>query len=333
MEGNSAAVRPGGSAVSDRPQHGALGHRGGYLGTFNLLEYSIRDAFFRFRPIAAVDDSIVIVTIDEADIQAAGDWPITDETLAALLREISAQEPIVIGVNLYRDLPEEPGHAELLSLFRTTPEIIGIEKITGNRVAPPPVLRETNRVAIADFLIDQDGTIRRALLSAQDPQADNVPKFGLAAEVALRYLAHQGIHPVPDPDHPGNLTLGQGAFSPMGDREAGYSDLAGYQVLINWLGPANRYQQVPMQAILAGDFPAELLRDRIVLVGSTAASVNDFYDTPYNYAWTSAARAPMAGVFIHANIASQIIQTAPKAGPLCEDGRLPRKEPGSCSGP
>jgi signal transduction histidine kinase len=96
----------------------------------------------------------------------------------------------------------------------------------------------------------------------------------------------------------------------MGDREAGYRDLAGYQVLVNWLGPANRFQQVPMQAILAGDFPLELLRDRIVLVGSTAASVNDFYDTPYNYAWTSAARAPMAGVFIHANIASQIIQTA-----------------------
>ncbi|MDA0269054.1 MAG: CHASE2 domain-containing protein, partial [Cyanobacteria bacterium] len=283
---------------------------GSYLGTFNLLEYSIRDTFFRLRSVAAVDDSIVIVTIDEADIQAAGDWPITDATLATLLQKISAQDPVVIGVNLYRDLPEEPGHQELLSIFRTTPEILGVEKITGHRVAPPPFLEAANRVAIADFIIDPDGTIRRALLSAQDPQADNAPKFALATQVALRYLAHQGISPVPDPEHPENLTLGQAAFSPMGDREAGYGDLPGYQILINWRGPASQFQQIPMQAVLSGDLPDGLLRDRIVLVGSTAASVNDFYETPYTDSWAASTREPMAGIFIHANIASQIIQRA-----------------------
>ena len=59
-----------------------------------------------------------MVTIDEADIQAVGDWPITDAVLAQLLTNIRLQNPRVIGLDLYRDLPEEPGHQELLDVFQ-----------------------------------------------------------------------------------------------------------------------------------------------------------------------------------------------------------------------
>jgi CHASE2 domain-containing sensor protein len=83
---------------------------GNILGVFNLLEWEVRDEFFRLRPAASQEDAIVIVTIDEADIQAAGNWPISDRTLADLLTAIRAQKPRVIGLDLYRDIPEEPGH-------------------------------------------------------------------------------------------------------------------------------------------------------------------------------------------------------------------------------
>jgi CHASE2 domain-containing sensor protein len=59
---------------------------GNFLGVFNLLEWALRDSFFQVRPQEAVDTRIVVVTIDEPDIQAVGDWPIPDQVLADLLK-------------------------------------------------------------------------------------------------------------------------------------------------------------------------------------------------------------------------------------------------------
>lgn len=68
-----------------------------FLGAFNLLEWGLRDEFFRMRPQEVVDTRIVIVTTDETDIQAVGDWPIPDQALANLIKKIRAQNPRAIG--------------------------------------------------------------------------------------------------------------------------------------------------------------------------------------------------------------------------------------------
>ena len=115
---------------------------GNFLGVFNLLEWEVRDTFFRLRPFEGKDSTIVVVTIDEEDIQAAEDWPIPDQIMADLLAAIAEQQPRAIGLDIYRDLPEEPGHAELVEVFQTTPALIGVEKVIGSRVNPPPALEE-----------------------------------------------------------------------------------------------------------------------------------------------------------------------------------------------
>lgn len=56
-----------------------------------------------------------------------------------------------------------------------------------------------------------------------------------------------------------------------------------------------------MQAVLNGEIPEDLMRDRIVLIGSTAESLRDFFQTPYG---------KMPGVFVHANLVSQLISSA-----------------------
>lgn len=166
---------------------------GNVLGVFNLLEWEVRDTFFRVRPFEGIDPTVVVVTIDEQDIQAAADWPIPDYILADLLTKIAQQQPRAIGMDVYRDLPEEPGHAELRQVFETTPTLIGVEKIIGSRVNPPPVLAESGQVGIADLVLDADRKVRRSLLTAADDQADNEIKAGLATQVALRYLAEENI--------------------------------------------------------------------------------------------------------------------------------------------
>ncbi|MEM8806255.1 MAG: CHASE2 domain-containing protein [Cyanobacteria bacterium P01_G01_bin.38] len=281
------------------------------LGAFDLLEWAIRDELFRLRSREATEDQIVVVTIDESDLQSIGDWPIPDQTLAELLQTIRDQNPRVIGMDLYRDIPEEPGHAQLLEIFKSTPQLIGIEKISTGRVPPPPILGEAGQVALADLVLDSDQAVRRGLLSAEDIQ-DGTIKAGLAAQVALRYLAEDGITLAVADETQKVFRLGQTTFKPMQHGAAGYPnrELGGYQILMNWRGPETAFLQVSMQAVLEGQFSPDLMRDRIVLIGSTATSTNDFFETPYSGTSWLGEPKPMPGVFVHANLASQLIRGA-----------------------
>jgi diguanylate cyclase (GGDEF)-like protein len=57
-----------------------------------------------------------------------------------------------------------------------------------------------------------------------------------------------------------------------------------------------------------GNIPEDLMRDRIVLIGSTAPSLNDLFTSPY--AGERDKSQYLAGVFIHANLTSQILSAA-----------------------
>ncbi|TYQ31341.1 CHASE2 domain-containing protein [Pseudanabaena sp. UWO310] len=306
--GNSKRVLIIGSSIS------AIVIVGNLLGVFNLLEWAIRDKFFQWRPGESVENNIVIVTIDETDIKTAGNWPVPDRVLAKVIENLRSQNPRVIGMDLYRNLPEEPGHQELLQIFQTTPTLIGVEKMTGDRVDPPAVLKQKEQVSLADLVLDSDQKVRRALLTAEDQRDNKTIKSGLATQVALKYLESEKITLEPVDATQQKFRLGKTIFLPMRDREAGYSneDLGGYQILLNWRGSLSSFPTISMREVLAGRIPDNLIRDRIVLIGSTAPSTNDFFATPYdNLAQTKST----PGVVVHANIASQLIRSA-------KDGRL-----------
>ena len=284
---------------------------GNFLGAFNLLEWEVRDTFFRLRPAEDVDDTVVVVTIDESDIKAAADWPIPDGVLAELLEKVKQQQPRAIGMDIYRDLPEEPGHERLVSLFESTPEIIGVEKMNGSRVDPPPTLAALGQVGLADLVLDGDRRVRRALLTAVDEDSGEM-KAGLATQVALGYLAAEGIELTAIDAKKQVFGLGQTVYEPLRSRQAGYgpSELGGYQILLNWRGNERAFVSVSMQDVLAGQVEDGLMRDRMVFVGSIAPSTNDFFETPYSSTLRDSAQQVMPGVFVHANIASQLVQSA-----------------------
>ena len=283
---------------------------GNLFGIFNLLEWAIRDKFFQWRPSEAVERNIVIVTIDETDIKAAGKWPVPDRALAKVIENLRSQKPRVIGLDLYRNLPEEPGHQELLQVFETTPILIGVEKMTGDRVEPPLILKQKEQVALADLVLDADQKVRRALLTAEDKRDNKSIKSGLATQVALKYLESEKITLESVDAAQQKFRLGKMIFLPMKDREGGYNneDLGGYQILLNWRGSIDSFPTIPMREVLAGNIPDNLMRDRIVLIGSIAPSTNDFFGTPYDGTLSQTKNTP--GVIVHANIASQLLHSA-----------------------
>lgn len=274
-------------------------------GVFQLLDFRLLDQFFRWRSQEAVDQRIVVVKITEEDIRNVGKWPIPDQILSELLEKIQQQQPRVIGIDIYRDLPVEPGHQKLVQTFESYANIIGIEKVAGGRVPPPPALVARDQVGFSDIVPDVDGRVRRGLMSIEE--ADGQHKLGLATRTAMQYLSHESIAQGAE-EGGSEIRLGQSIFLPFKANDGGYvnADDGGYQVLLNYRGFEDRFLTTSMTSVLRGDIPANLMRDRLVLIGSTAESLRDEFQTPLGQ---------MSGIVVHANLASQTLGAA-------LDGRL-----------
>ena len=286
-----------------------------YAGLLQLIELVTLDQYFRLRPLETVDQRIVIVTVDESDITRIGKWPISDAVLAKLIKNIKAEEPRAIGLDFYRNLPVQPGHQELVQVFKTTPNFIGVEKVVGDAVPPPPALSELDRVGIADLVLDTDGKVRRALLSVNTE--DGQTKLGLGTRLALMYLEKEGISLEMIDAAKMHLGLGKAVFVPFTGNDGGYvrANSGGYQIFLNFRGPQESFPTISMTQVLEGKITPNLMRDRIVLIGATAPSLNDLLLTPYSKtSGGSPKRTP--GVVIHANIISQILSAALEGRPL-----------------
>ena len=280
---------------------------------FQLLEWATLDQFFRWRPQEPPDPRIAIVTIDESDIAKMAQWPMPDGVLAKLVLNLKAYNPRVIGLDLYRDLPVEPGHDALVEVFQSAPNLIGIEKAIGNTVPPPPTLEALEQVAMADVLLDADGKVRRALITAKPK--DGKQKLSLGARVALMYLEAEGI--TPEAIDKTKTRLGRATFVPFTGNDGGYArtNAGGYQILLNFRGLLDRFSSISMTEVLENKIAPELIRDRIVLIGATAESLNDFFYTPHSTRLIgSPKRTP--GVAIHANSISQILSGALEGRPF-----------------
>jgi CHASE2 domain-containing sensor protein/CheY-like chemotaxis protein len=281
---------------------------GSRLGAFRVLEWATLDLLFQTRPTEPVDRRIAIITIGEADLKQVGDWPIPDGVLAQLIEKISDRQPLAIGLDLYRDLPEEPGYQQLVKVFESTNNLIAVEKAIGeNPVAPPPTLAQFDQVALADLVQDTDGKVRRALLVA-GPNS----RMGLGTRLAIDYLQKQGIELQEIDADKRQYQLGRAVFVPLTGQEGGYKggsleDYGGYQIFANYRRLEQHFETISMGDLLADRIPPNVLKNRLVLIGPTAESTNDFFYTPFG-------KTP--GVKIHAHIASQILSAALDGRPL-----------------
>ncbi|MEM1394366.1 MAG: adenylate/guanylate cyclase domain-containing protein [Cyanobacteria bacterium P01_H01_bin.150] len=274
-------------------------------GLLQPLELAAWDYFFRLRPVEPVDSRIVIVEMNELDIQKLG-YPLSDEKLARLILILKKNQPRVIGLDIYRDLPVEPGFKQLEEVFASTPNLFGIQKMTGgasNFVNPPPKLEELGQVSASDIVVDQDGRVRRNLLTLENKDGEVIA--GLGTQLALIYLESEDIYLEVVDEQALKYKLGKATFTPLQKSDGSYvtkNFLGGYQVLANFRNLRSSFPTISISQVLAGKMPAEFVRDRIVLIGPTAASLDDFFYTPYH--------DRSSGISIHADIASQLISTA-----------------------
>ncbi|NJN72024.1 MAG: diguanylate cyclase [Limnothrix sp. RL_2_0] len=275
-----------------------------------------------------------MITIDEEDLQEFGQWPFSDKLLAQLLNKVKAQEPRVIGLNLFRNLPVETGKSELEEIYRTTPNLIGAKRTVGIEIAPPKILEESGQVGFSDVIADPDGTIRRALVSI-NIQGTDLAENSLSTQLALTFLEKDGILPEEVQksrwwslfDKRKYFRLGKSVFAQLSRNDGGYVrvDHGGFQLLLNYRIDPYNFDMISMRNFMEGNIPPRLVRDvnqpilkdRLVLIGVVSDSSGARLYTPFSKNKSEDNKgSTMPGVFVHAHATSQLVRAAKDGRPL-----------------
>jgi CHASE2 domain-containing sensor protein len=296
-------------AVTIAVSGGIIGIRS--LGLLEKAELFAYDYFMRSRPLEPVDPDVVVVQITEDDIQKQQTWPLSDGVIAKAIANLEEYQPTIIGLDVYRDLPVEPGHKQLQQVLTTHPNFIAVCKFdnrNGSGVQPPSYL-QLEQVGFADILVDRGGIVRRALLLVEPSPTDNCPTpLAFSFQLAMGYLQNLGIEPTNNDKN--QLQMGEAVFPPLDGSSGGYHQLEhqGYQLLLNYYDPEQTEPHLTLTRVLNKDFRPEWIKDKIVLIGVTAPSIDDAFYSPFSAGEGTTHKIP--GVVMHSHIVNQIIDAA-----------------------
>jgi len=282
-------------------------------GFLQVLDIPLFDTFMRLRSTSELDDRIILVDIREADVRQFKHWPLPNPVLTQAIRTIHQGQPRAIGLDLYQDLQTDSNNSVLQQAFQDIPQLIGAAKVVGERIAPPGI--DPDRLGAIDLILDQDGKVRRSLLSVRPP--GEATQLSFALKLSLLYLRHEGFTLQPINPKLSTFHLGSANLHPLSTNFGGYvgADTGGYQIPLVYREPLDAFPVVSFGDLLNGKVDPNIFRDRVVLIGTTAQRFSDFFETPYS---TRLSRSPryMSGLLIHAHMISQLLSAALDQKPL-----------------
>ncbi len=275
------------------------------VGPLERWEYLWFDQLFELRGVRPPTAPIVIVTIDESSFQELSlQWPFPRALHGQLIDRISADRPLVIGVDVIFDSdsmfgPKDDaalgaavaraGNVVLVAasaqddqpLVAEGGKVRGVEREVSNM--PLPVIRKgAAAVAPINMAPDPDSHVRRVPVRVRVPDPLKVYEWWLAFDAQLHRQAQAAglpVKPIPD----------------------------AREVLINFRGGPRTFQWVPYYRVVTDEYNEikGLFRGKIVLIGSTSEVQHDVFATAF------ARGGDMPGVEIHANALETLIRGDP----------------------
>jgi CHASE2 domain-containing sensor protein/predicted Ser/Thr protein kinase len=276
-------------------------------------ELKVYDQMLRSRPSQATERRILLVKITDQDLKREK-WTLSDRTINQLLKKIESYQPRIVGLDLF-----QPEHNNLAANLQTQDNIIGtcLFSSLGRDEIPPPPNFHIDNVGFSDVVADDenDQILRRSLLFANSTDKKCTTLFAFSTLIAIDYLKKQGIEYQFTKN--GDFQLGKTLFPRLQANSGSYQrlDVDGYQILLNYRHPNSFADQVTLSQVLSGQVNPNLFKDRLVIIGTTVANLppGGLY-TPYSSLTDQPARMPI--LFIHAQIASQLISTVLDRQPL-----------------
>lgn len=302
-------------------------------GILRSFDDRMRDAYFLYRGEMPNGGSVVIVDIDEASLRALGQWPWSRDKLSKIIENLTSAGVAVIGIdavfaeedrtspsliakklNLKENLQDYD--LQFANTLANSPVILGygfdLVDEDGDKRAPkiPAILIEKNKKE--DFAIkalgatlniepiqnagyssgffnvipDSSGMIRSVPLVIS---FDDVLYPSLALEIARVVSGEKKIFINYDELGIENISIGQTVIP---------TDAIG-RITVNYRGGFKNFKYLSAKDIYDGEFNADEVEGKIVLIGTSAIGLYDLRTTPFDSAF--------AGVEVHANAIDNIL--------------------------
>ncbi len=252
---------------------------------------------------------VAVVVATEQNLQTYG-WPLSDGVLTDAITTLLDNGAVGVGIDLFRDRPVPPGSDRLETLLVSDGRVVWLTKfgtVGRDGVPPPAAIAGTNQVGFSDLVIDQDGSVRRALLFLSD---ESHVQHSLALRMLVRLTAPNGIPIGMSEANPDFLSIGPNTVPPLNGSFGGYhrADDAGYQIMLDFRGGMPRFDVLTLAALLDGDFDPSLVQGKLVILGVTAVSINDHFFTSLDTVGGEEFKTD--GVFVHALSTDRLVRYA-----------------------
>ena len=161
------------------------------LGWWEMGELAAYDQSMRQKTPVPPDPRLPIVAITEEDLNRQKAWPLPDRTIAKVIQKLTDAKATVIGLDVFRANPVEPGHAELAKIWDSNAPIVPgchHRNLKNPGIAGPPGIPSA-QLGFVDVSIDRDSIVRRALLfMSRDPKSPCTSETSFALQLAQEYL-------------------------------------------------------------------------------------------------------------------------------------------------
>jgi CHASE2 domain-containing sensor protein/signal transduction histidine kinase len=255
----------------------------------DLLAY---DTLLSLNP-APIETNTVIIAIDEKSLNSIGQWPWRRALHAQLVDKLTAYntELLVLDILFSEQSRTHPEDDELLAkAIRNNGNVIlplHLQSLTHEgtlvEILPIPELVTAARaLGHVHVDLDQDGLARGLYLNTGVGDA-----FWPSLSMAMASQINPMIRYTRHLENPGS---------------APYMAVNTQYKLIPFAGPSGTFPTYSYVDVMLNQVPADVFRNKTVLIGATAPGLGDIIPTPVSHTSN-----PMSGVELHANAYSALI--------------------------
>ena len=240
-----------------------------------------------------INEQVVIVSIDERSLNGIGQWPWRRAIHAQLIDKLSSYNTSLIAFDIIFSEPDtqHPGDDEILAKSM---------RDNGNTLLPmhihplsygqalteilpiPELITAAKKLGHVHVELDEDGLARGIFLKS-GVGSDHWPSLSMAMATEINPMIQY--------------------IKEAEDRiKAPYISVNTEFRLIPFAGPRGTYPTYSYLDVMSDKIPADAFRNKVVMIGATAAGLGDIIPTPITNE-----NSPMSGVELHANAFSAIM--------------------------
>lgn len=305
---------------------------------FQSLDNRLRDFMFNIRGEIPTTGKIVIADIDERSLKALGQWPWNRKDMAQIIYNLASLEASVIGLDMVfaeedkqsdsyiikhrkwqvKNLQEPEDYDAILGYYientptvtgyvfnmsEETPEILDRPNISANIqfeadkqdgiIEPlgivlnvPKIQDNAYSAGFFNNFSDTDGIIRRVPILMKE---DGFYYTSLAFEMYRIYKQIPNVRFVYDGESFAGVDM-NGTYVPT-DKHGRF--------FVNFRGPAKTFEYISIIDIYNGTVDPAKIKDKIVLIGTSAIGLLDIRTTAFDVAYP--------GVEVHANVIDNML--------------------------